>query len=299
MERLFVATFFTCSVVLLATCGVQSMSQEEPFSISASFSVDETGLVHRMTIQHTGQVELVEESTADEPGRYTIGVYAVDIGPKRAQEFRSVWAALSRSPLPKSEPVPPGITLVRVNLEERGKTETWMIDPSTSPPAMCRAAERIRDFAKEVRKKPVREVELKTGLDPNVVDRSASLRLAVRLNGRGTEAARVVDPFKAAQTGAGGFTLWGVRSDLPPADLWPQHSKQQVLTSRDATKSPQSGSNEFLAIPPNQTAVYEFNVPITWEPGEYAVKVIFETLTSSDGAINGKIISAPVKVRVR
>ena len=275
------------------------MSQEEPFTISASFSVDETSLVHRITIQHTGHVELVEESTADEPGRYTIGVYAVDIGSKRAQEFRGVWAALSRNPLPKPEPVPPGTTLVRVTLDEHGKTETWMIDPSTSPPAMCRAAERLQEFAKEVRKKPVREVGLKTELDPKVVDRSAPLRLTVRLTSSGAEAAQVLDPFKAPQMGAGGFTLWGVRSDLPPADLWPQHSKQQVLTSRDATKSPPPGSNEFLVIPPNQAAAYEFNVPITWEPGEYAVKIIFESLTGSEGAINGKIVSAPVKLRVR
>jgi hypothetical protein len=58
-------------------------------------------------------------------------------------------------------------------------------------------------------------------------------------------------------------------------------------------------ADELLLLDPGETAVYEFSIPITWEPGEYAVKVIFESLSSADNVLRGQIISLPVKVKVQ
>jgi len=285
--------------LLMMSCQGGKLMNQGPFTITASFDADEGGLRHLLRLDHTGRADLVIESNVLEPATEAIGVYRAEIGKERAQEFRGVWAALSSRSMPESQPVPPGSTMVLVSLEEAGSTKTWMIEPSSSPPAMCKAAERFREVGKEAEKNPVREIRLKASLDKTVIERSTSVKVTIKLTAEGVEHVSVVNPLTAPRKRTGGFTLWGVRSDLPPADIWPQHSIHKVLTSELLAASHDHIKEEFLMLPPGQTSVYEFNVPITWEPGEYAVKVIFESLYSADKVLKGKIVSLPAKVKVQ
>ncbi len=287
-------------MLLLGIFGDQAMSQT-PFTITASFPVDEGGLHHLIRLDETGRVDLVVENNADDADGDAIGAYRTEIGAERARELRDIWTTLSKRPRPTVPPVPPGAPMVMATLEEEGKKETWMIEPSSSPPAMCKAADHLRELGKEAVKKPLREIKMQAKLEQAAVEKSAAVKLVIQLSANGVEPVGIVDPLKAPLMRQGGFTFWGVRSDLPPADLWPHHSVHQLLTTNflKSSKTPNEPTKEGeLFLEPPQTAEYEFSIPVNWEPGEYEIRVIFETLSASSKTLRGKITSAPVKLKV-
>ena len=285
--------------LLLMGCQGGKPTNQGPFTLTASFDVDEGGLRHLLRLDHTGRADLVIESHSPNQAHEAIGVYRAEIGKERAQEFKGIWAALSSRSLPESQPVPPGSPMVLVSLEEAGTKKEWLIEPSSSPPVMREAAERFREVGKEAEKNPVREIRMHVRLDKTAIDRSTPVRLMIKLEANGLEEVNVLNPLTAPRKRIGGFTLWGVRSDLPPADLWPQHSIHKVLTPELLSTPQASASEDFLMLLPGQASVYEFNVPITWEPGEYTVKVIFESVINADKVLKGKIISLPVEVKLQ
>jgi hypothetical protein len=128
------------------------------------------------------------------------------------------------------------------------------------------------------------------------------VQVSLELTAKGKDRTVIRDPIKAAVNNSGGFTIWGIRSDLPSVDLWPEHSKHHALVPAYLTKAKlpiEPDADGLLILKPSQQAVYEFTVPIDWEPGEYSVKIIFETYPDSDKGIRGSILSMPVKLVVR
>lgn len=277
------------------------MSQT-PFVITASFPIGDGTLRYVVSLDQSGRTDLILESNEQDPANQAIGVYRTDIGERRAQEARNAWIALKRAPQPSPQIVPPGTPMVLATLEEGGKKEEWLIDPVTSSPAMCRAAEHLRNLGQEALKNPVREFRMHIQADKAEVGQSESVKISVQLTANGVEPVVIADPLPAAAAGSGGITIWGLRSDIPPADLWPFHSNHQLLTPKFLDRSvipDQSAAKGELVLQPRQSATYEFNIPINWEAGEYAVKIIFETFAGSDKALRGKIVSAPVTLRVK
>lgn len=276
--------------------------KDESFSISVSYPLDEGGLRYLLRIDQTGRAALTIESNVEEPEAEAIGIYQADIGREKALELKNMFSTLSKRPMPDSEPGLPTIPMVHVTLEEGGKTESRTIEPSSSSPAMCKVADHLKEVGKEVHKHPLRVIKLKAGLEKALVVRSEPIKLTIRLMSEGSEPVKIIDPLKAVKTSAGGFTVWGVRSDLPPADLWPQHSKHQAITPEYLVKADvpkEADAVGVLVLKPAQTVSYEFNIPIDWEPGEYAVKIIFETISSSANVLKGNIISMPSKLKVQ
>lgn len=275
---------------------------EGPFSISVAYPLDEGGFRYFLRIDHTGRAELTIESNVETPRIEAIGIYGKDIGYDRALALKGMFSTLRKRPLPSGEPGLPTVPMVHVTLEEFGMTESRMIDPTTSPPAMCKVADHLKDVGKELIAHPLKVITMKTGVEKNRLVRSEPLKLSVGLTAEGSEAVMAVNPLAAADKGEGGFTLWGVRSDLPSRDLWPQHSKHQALTEGhllNADIPVQVESPGILVLKPYERAQYEFIIPITWEPGEYAVKIIFESIPVTDRALRGNIISMPFTLAVR
>ncbi|MBM4330026.1 MAG: hypothetical protein FJ117_02180 [Deltaproteobacteria bacterium] len=287
-------------VSLILMYGGYCMPQE-PFLITASFPLDEGGLGYILRIDQLGNSELKMETNVEKPEVNAIGVYQISIGQERAQELRKNLNLLSKRPFPKSPEGPPGTPMVRVALEEGGKTEQRFVDPSTSTPAMCQVADQIKKVGEDALKNPVQVIRMSASLDQAEIGRSAKLKVVIRLTADGAMESTVNDPLQT-QSKTRGFTVWGVRSDLPVTELWPQHSIHQKLTTEyltkaDVPKDPMEPG--CLTLKPSQKAEYQFEVPISWEPGAYAVRLIFETSRMGGKALRGNILSMPVQLKVK
>jgi len=275
---------------------------EPPFSISTSYPLDEGGLSYLLHIDQTGLATLTLESNVETPQLQAIGVFQDDIGYDKALGFKNMFATLSKISLPAGDPALPTAPMVHVTLQEEGVSESRIIDPTTSPPAMCKVAEHLKEVGNELLQHPLQVVQMKVGLGQVRMKRSDKLNLSIRLDAEGSKAVKFADPLKAAQKESGGFILWGVRSDLAPADLWPQHSKHQVIRPSELFQVDlpvQKSGNGVLELLPGQQANYTFNIPLDWEAGEYAVKIIFETTSDKEGILRGNIISLPVTLTVQ
>ncbi len=275
---------------------------EGPFSISTSYSLDEGGLRYCLQIDHTGQAELVLESNVETPQIESIGIFQENIGDDRALQLKNMFSALGKMPLSTGEPAVPTQLLVHVSLEEYGVTESWIIETSTCSSAMCTVAEHLKAVGKDLLSHPLSVISMKTGMVKDWVMCADPIQLSIELTAKGKNRAMIVDPIKAVVKNSGGFTIWGVRSDLPPSDLWPEHSKHQALIPGYLTEAKvpnEPDANGLLMLKPAQQAFYEFTIPIDWDPGEYSVKIIFETYPDIDKSIKGNIISLPIKLVVR
>ncbi len=275
---------------------------EGPFSISLSYPLDEGGLRYFLQIDHTGRAELVLESNVETPQIESIGIFQDNIGYDRALQLKNMFSTLRKMAVPAGDASVPTEIMVHVSLEEYGVTESRIIDPSTSPPAMCKAAEHLKAVGNDLLSHPLSTVSLKTGIDQDWIVCDDPIKVSIELTAQGKDRVMIVDPVKAVGNNSGGFIIWGVRSDLPPADLWPEHSKHHALIPAYLTKAKipnEPDANGLLTLKPAQQAFYEFTIPIDWEPGEYSVKFIFETYPDVGKGIKGSIISLPVKLKVR
>jgi hypothetical protein len=162
-------------------------------------------------------------------------------------------------------------------------------------------ADQIKKVGEDALKNPIRVIRMSASLDQAEMDRSAKLKVLIRLTAEGTMESTVNDPLQT-QSRTRGFTIWGVRSDLPVTELWPQHSIHQKLTTEYLTKADvPKGTIEpgCLTLKPSQTAEYQYEIPISWEPGMYAVRLIFETSSMGGKALRGTIQSMRVQLKVK
>jgi len=274
---------------------------QESFLITASFPIDEGGLHYTVSIDQTGRAELTIESNEEIPNDQSIGVYRAEIGQERAVDLKNNLKRLSKKPIPDSEPAPPGTPMVLVTLEENGEKISRIIDPSTSTKAMCKVADDIRSIGEEARQNPFRVINMQVDIDKDTVVRSESVRLAVRLTAEGSKEISIANPLNMITAKENVFVFWGVRSDIPPMELWPYHSKHQKLTKEFLLNSelPEDFETEdLLKLEPSQMIMFEFNIPIDWEAGEYSIKVIFDAKGPKEKVLFGSIRSIATKLKV-
>jgi hypothetical protein len=280
------------------------MTRQEPFVIRLGQPIDAGRLSREIRIDESGRVEMTVESNEDDATRPSIGVYGTNIGPDHAARLRQMLLSLEHLKTAPSEELPPGESMALVSLTEQGTTRSRHIDPYSSVPAICRAADEFRHLEEEALKQPHRVVGLRSAIQLEPEAPRASLRITLRVTSIGTEPVAISDPRVADGTqNLAGFTLSAVRSDLPPQDIWPQHSKHIRLSAQHLVASEVPGAQGapgVLSLKPNEQASFTYAATLDgWEPGTYSAKMILETGSPQGLVLVGRIVSMPVAVDVR
>ena len=270
-----------------------------PFTISVMFPADEAGLNYILRIDETGRTEFTAESNELKPNVPAIGVYRTDIKAKQALKLKDTLLKLDKRGIPPSEPLPPGSDVVVISLEQEDSIIRRTLDPSALTPAMCKVAEDISAIREQAYKRPIRVITMDVSLPNTKVQQNQKLSLDIRLTAQGMDVVKVINPI-GKNNQSGGITIRAVRSDLPIEEIWPQHSKHLSLEDDHLVnaKIPPQDDPNLLTLRPSQIAYFSFNIRVDWEPGQYDLRAIFESLSSQSDVLKGKITSGSVTLTV-
>ncbi len=276
---------------------------KEEFTIEVSFPADEAGLVDQLKFDQDGNTELTMESSEQNANAMSIGRYFMSIDNQKATDLKNKFDRIERQGIPKGDIAPPGSEMVTVRLSQGSKKVIRTIDPSASSQTMCAVSDELKDIANQAAMKgPVHVVTMEADIQEDKVAVGGSLTIQITLRSTGTKDAVFVNPLSPVKekSKSGRFTLWAVRSDLPPEDLWPHHSFHNELSATllDNIQIPPQENDGVIKLKPSETAEFIFHQKIDCEPGGYAVKIIFETLNDEAELLNGKIISQAIAVTV-
>lgn len=286
-------------LVMTNGCGDKTMSPEN-FVITVQYPTQDRGFTCDLRIDQAGLAEWTVRSNSLKPDTQTVGLYRADIGPGRAVDLRTTLDLLDKRGLPAPKPLPPGQDIPVVRLEQNSQVRSRHIDPQSTSPAICQTAEQFRTIIQEAVKNPIRTVTLESVVSANTVTRGQPLLLTISLVAQGKENISTAHPA-TRNTALGGTIVWGVRSDIPVEDRWPQHSQQLTLAPNHLVEQSmaQPSDGNILILAPGQAARFKFSIPLDWEPGQYDLRIIYLSLGSQAEVLNGRITSLPVTFTIR
>jgi len=251
-----------------------------------------------LTIDQTGRCELRIESNIEQPANPEIGRYVTQIGAQEAEKLRDRVVDLAETPVPKEEkPLPPGIPLYEVVLEENGNRQSRSFDPYIVPKRYQVIGREIAQIEKDARGKMEMGLRVDFAMENKQLDRGKIILLAVRLAGAGAETIRFNNPLQPPPNGFGRITLSGVRSDVKAEEMKFFHRQAHHFSKSELRDMPPGSPDKTrLQLKPGEALSLSFGAVLDWPPGKYNVKIIFETTGTNEDDRNfivGRVTTPP------
>lgn len=241
-----------------------------------------------LMIDHTGHCELRIESNIERPSTPEIGRYVTQISVQEAEKLRDRVMDLEETPTPKEDkPLPPGIPLYEVVVEENGTRKSRTFDPYIVPKRYQVIGRQITEIEEDARGRAEIGLRVDFSMENKQAAREKIFSLEVRLTGVGAQPISFNNPLLPPPNGFGRITLSGVRSDVKAEEMKFFHRQAHHFSKAELRDNPPVFlAKNILNLKPGEALAFPFGAVLDWPPGKYDVKVIFETTGANENNRN-------------
>ncbi len=273
------------------------------FLLTVTYPTDRIASNHVLRIDEQGSVVLeVEtglESTLVTPPEATIGLYRAEVPPEQALELVKEARRAIRRGEGDTTPMLPDSAVVHLELVEENARRAHAVPGRGASRAIRKFSRRARGIAKLALASPARALKAEVRLSSAVVQRGESLRARLILKAIGSEPVTFVDPLDTPARALGEISLIAIRSDLAPEDLWPQHQKRLVLDHEHLVERQGPETRDGLCmLRPGESLDLAFDMPLSWEPGRWSVRVSFASGAEQEHVLDGYVDTATTELRM-
>jgi hypothetical protein len=262
---------------LCAESPQRNQSMETKFNLTFGIEIDQF-YRKQLQIDQTGRCLFRLESNLGRSGTQPVGRFLAQIQAAEAAQLRERVVALADEPVPDSGPIPSGVAMYEVVLEENGVRRSRRFDPYVIPTRFQVIGRRLLEIEAEALKTCLSGVVVTFQIQPVETLRSKPVTIGVKLVHAGSEVGRMLNPVLSGAAKTGRVVLTGVRADVPPEKLETIHRKALELDDRLLVDREAPRMNREIALDKDKLPAIElvFKTPLDWAPGHYKVRLIVE-----------------------